>query len=369
MSGHETPGAAAPTPAAPEWDEARLDEWMTAHVPGFAGPIQVERFAGGQSNPTYRLRTPGRSYVLRRKPSGVLLKGAHAVEREARVLSALAGTGFPVPKVHALCTDDAVIGSWFYVMDMVEGRIFWNSTFEGLPTAERAACFDAMNATLAQLHGVDFRAIGLSDYGRAGGYVERQVRLWSRQYTGDEAAGRNDHMDRLVAWLPENIPEDDETAIVHGDYRVDNLIFHPTEARVIAVLDWELSTLGHPLADFAYHAMMYRMPADIIGGIEGADLRAAGLPDEAAYTAAYCRRTGRDGIPDLDFYIAFNLFRFAAILHGIGGRVMRGTAASADAVALASRFERVAELAWRQAERSQAAARINPIAQAGSAPA
>lgn len=346
--------------AAPEWDEARLSEWMAAHVPGFAGPIQAERFAGGQSNPTYRLRTPAHSYVLRRKPSGVLLKGAHAVDREARVITALGSGGFPVPRVYALCTDDAVIGSAFYVMDMVEGRIFWNSTFEGLPADERAACFDAMNATLAQLHCVDHRAVGLEDYGRAGGYVERQVRLWSKQYVGDEAAGRNDAMDRLVGWLPANIPASDETTVVHGDYRVDNLIFHPHEARVIAVLDWELSTLGHPLADFAYHAMMYRMPPDIIGGIEGLDLHAAGLPDEAAYTAAYCRRTGRNGIADLDFYIAFNMFRFAAILHGIRGRVLRGTAASADAVALSSRFERVAELAWQQAQKADAASAARP---------
>jgi len=347
-------GRDAAASAATDWDEERLSGWMQAHVPGFAGPIRAERFPGGQSNPTYRLRTPAHSYVLRRKPAGVLLKGAHAVEREARVMSALAGTGFPVPHVHALCTDETVIGTWFYVMDMVEGRIFWSSTFDGLPPEERAACFDAMNDTLARLHRVDFRAAGLEDHGRAGGYIDRQIRLWSKQYGADDAAGRNDAMDRLVAWLPENIPAEDETAVVHGDYRVDNLIFHPREPRVIAVLDWELSTLGHPVADFAYHAMMYRMPPDIIGGIRGVDLAAAGLPDEAAYVAAYCRRTGRPGLPDLDFHVAFNMFRFAAILHGIRGRVLRGTAASADAVALSGRFEQVAELAWQQAEKAEA---------------
>ncbi|WP_444814724.1 phosphotransferase family protein [Variovorax flavidus] len=322
---------------------------MKVHVPGFAGPIRAERFAGGQSNPTYQLKTPGRSYVLRRKPSGVLLKGAHAVEREARVIGALRQVGFPVPALHGLCMDDAVIGSWFYVMEMVEGRIFWDSAFSVLPVAERGACFDAMNATLAQLHQVDFRAIGLEDYGRVGGYVERQVRRWSKQYVEDEAAGRNADMDRLVEWLARNVPADDETSIVHGDYRVDNLIYHPSEPRVVAVLDWELSTLGHPLADFAYHAMMFRMPPEIIGGIRGVDLAAGGLPDEAAYVAAYCRRTGRAALPALDYYVAFNMFRFAAILHGIRGRLIRGTAASAEAADLSSHFEQVAELAWQQA--------------------
>ena len=332
----------------PEWEEAPLSDWMTAHVPAFAGPIVAERFAGGQSNPTYRLRTPGGSYVLRRKPSGTLLKGAHAVEREARVIGALGEAGFPVPKVYGLCTDDAVIGSWFYVMEMIEGRIFWDASLSELPKEQRAAYFDAMNATLAQLHRVDYRAAGLEDYGRTGGYIERQVRRWSRQYQEDEAAGRNADMDRLVDWLSENIPADDQTAIVHGDYRIDNLIFHPAEPKVIAVLDWELSTLGHPLADFAYHAMMFRMPPEIIGGIHGVELAASGLPDEAAYVAAYCRRTGRDELPDLDYYVAFNMFRFAAILHGIRGRVNRGTAASAEAAALSSHFERVAGLGWHQ---------------------
>ena len=342
--------AARAAPAAgPGWDEERLGDWMKANVPGFAGPIRAQRFAGGQSNPTYQLKTPGRSYVLRRKPSGVLLKGAHAVEREARVIGALRKAGFPVPELYGLCTDDAVIGSWFYVMEMVEGRIFWDSAFSVLPSAERAPYFDQMNATLAQLHQVDFLAIGLDDFGRVGGYVARQVRRWSAQYVEDEAAGRNAHMDRLVDWLAQNVPADDETSIVHGDYRVDNLIYHPTEPRVIAVLDWELSTLGHPLADFAYHAMMFRLPPEIIGGIRGVDLGAAGLPDEAAYVEAYCRRTGRAGLPALDYYVAFNMFRFAAILHGIRGRAIRGTAASAEAKALSSHFEQVAELAWEQA--------------------
>ncbi|WP_144149043.1 phosphotransferase family protein [Paraburkholderia sp. BCC1884] len=332
------------------FDEARLGAWMKQHVAGFDGPIEVEQFKGGQSNPTYRVRTPTGDYVLRRKPSGPLLKGAHAIEREARVVAALEPIDFPVPHVHGLCTDDSVIGSAFYVMDMVAGRIFWDASFSSAPIASRAQLMDAMNGTIAKLHLVDPVAIGLSDYGRVGGYIERQVARWSGQYQQDEQAGRNADMDRLAQWLPEHIPAADETSIVHGDFRVDNVIFHATEPRVIAVLDWELSTLGHPLADFAYHAMMFRMPSDILGGLAGVDLEAAGLPSEAGYVAAYCRRTGRTGIPDLDFYVAFNLFRFAAILHGIRGRVARGTAASADAQIMSARLERVAALAWQQAQ-------------------
>ncbi|WPB59347.1 phosphotransferase family protein [Xylophilus sp. GOD-11R] len=323
---------------------------MTANVDGFHGPLTLERFSGGQSNPTYRVRTPKRSYVLRRKPPGVLLKGAHAVEREARVMAALGGTGFPVPGILGLCTDDTVIGSGFFVMDMVEGRIFWDASFAEVPREERAAYLDAMNATLAALHRVDYMAVGLADFGRPGGYVARQVARWSQQYLDDEQAGRHPAMDRLVRWLPDNLPPGDETTITHGDFRADNMVFHPTEPRVLAVLDWELSTLGHPLADFAYNAMMFRMPPDILGGIAGLDLAAHGLPGEAAYVDAYCRRTGRDGVPGLDFYIAFNMFRFAAILHGIRGRALRGTAASPEAQAMGERYARVADLAWRQVE-------------------
>jgi aminoglycoside phosphotransferase (APT) family kinase protein len=331
-------------------DEVALTRWMKDNVAGFEGPLLVDQFKGGQSNPTYRLRTPQRSYVLRRKPPGVLLKGAHAVEREARVMAALGTVGFPAPKIHGLCMDDTVLGSWFFVMDMVQGRIFWDASFTDVPQAERADYLDAMNATLAKLHSISPAAIGLADYGRSGGYVARQIARWSQQYLDDELAGRHPAMDQLVAWLPAHIPTNDETAITHGDFRADNMIFHPTEPRVLAVLDWELSTLGHPLADFAYNAMMYRMPPDILGGIRGLDLKAQGLQDEADYVAAYCRRTGRSGMPDLDFYIAFNMFRFAAILHGIRGRVKRGTASSADAQAMGERYMRVADIAWEQVE-------------------
>lgn len=329
-------------------DQAALEAWMQANVEGYQGPLTIDQFKGGQSNPTYRLQTPGRNYVLRRKPPGVLLKGAHAVEREARVMNALGTVGFPVPRIYGLCTDDSVISSWFFVMDMVEGRVFWDASFADVPRKARAQYMDAMNATLAALHQIDYAAIGLGDYGRPGGYVKRQIERWSKQYLEDDLAGRYPAMDQLVQWLPKHLPDTEDVAITHGDFRADNMIFHPTEPRVLAVLDWELSTLGDPLADFAYHAMMFRMPPDILGGIGGLDLQAAGLPDEQAYVRAYCERTGRAGISDLDFYIVFNMFRFAAILHGIKGRVLRGTAASADAEAMGNRFTRVADIAWEQ---------------------
>ncbi|MBA4355434.1 MAG: phosphotransferase family protein, partial [Novosphingobium sp.] len=306
------------------FDQAALIAWMTENVPGFAGPLDVEQFKGGQSNPTYKLVTPSRSYVLRRKPPGPVLKGAHAVEREAKVLTALGSVGFPVAQVYGLCTDESVIGSWFYVMEMVEGRIFWDATFPEVSAAERPAYFDAMNATIAQLHAIDHEAVGLGDYGKPGNYFARQVGRWSRQYLEDELAGRDPNMDVLVEWLPTAIPEGDETSVVHGDFRCDNMIFHPTEPRVLAVLDWELSTLGHPLADFAYHAMMYHMPANIVAGLQGVDLAALNIPTEDEYVAAYCKRTGRQTIASWDFYMAFNFFRLAAIFHGIKGRYLRG---------------------------------------------
>lgn len=333
------------------FDEAALSRWMEANVEGFAGPLAVEQFKGGQSNPTYKLLTPGRNYVLRRKPPGPVLKGAHAVEREAKVLSALGSVGFPVAHVYGLCTDESVIGSWFYVMEMVEGRIFWEATFPDVPAAERPAYFDAMNATIAQLHSIDHEAVGLGDYGKPGNYFARQVGRWSKQYLEDELAGRDPNMDALVDWLPTAIPEGDETSVVHGDFRCDNMIFHPTEPRVIAVLDWELSTLGHPLADFAYHAMMYHMPPHIVAGLVGADLQALNIPSEAEYVAAYCRRTGRETIPSWDFYMAFNFFRLAAIFHGIKGRYLRGTAASAHAKDRAEAFPVLARLAREAMER------------------
>lgn len=327
------------------FDEAALARWMAAHVAGFAGPLEVAQFNGGQSNPTYRLTTPGARYVLRRKPPGPLLKGAHDVLREARVLTALGPTPVPVPPVLGVCEDDGVIGSAFYVMAMVDGRIFWDARFPDVPQGERAAYYDAMNATIAALHAVDPVAVGLGDFGRPGNFFERQIGRWTKQYREDELAGRNADMDALVAWLPAHIPPGDESRVTHGDFRCDNMIFHPTEPRVVAVLDWELSTLGNPLSDFAYHATMYRMPPDIVAGLGGADPVPLGLPTEADYIAAYCHRTGRAGIPDWDFYIAFNFFRLAAIFHGIKGRVLRGTANSAHARERAEAFPRLAALA------------------------
>jgi aminoglycoside phosphotransferase (APT) family kinase protein len=330
------------------FDEDALARWMGEHVPGYAGPLTVEQFKGGQSNPTYKLATPGKSYVLRRKPPGLLLKGAHAVEREAKVLMGLEKAGFPVAHVHALCTDDSVIGTWFYIMDLVEGRIFWDATISEVSREERPAYFDAMNATMAALHNVDYAAVGLADYGKPGNYFERQIGRWSKQYVEDVDAGRDPDMDRLIEWLPAHIPAGDDTAIVHGDFRIDNMIFHPTEPRVLAVLDWELSTLGHPLADFSYHAMMYHMPPHIVAGLAGADLAALNIPSEQDYIAAYCARTGRDGIAGYRFYTAFNFFRLAAIFHGIKGRVIRGTAASAQAAERGRMFPELARIARAQ---------------------
>ncbi|OYU35668.1 phosphotransferase family protein [Novosphingobium sp. PASSN1] len=348
MSGAGTDLAAANTGAGEvrvAFDEAALGAWMAQHVEGFAGPLTVAQFNGGQSNPTYRLTTPNQRYVLRRKPPGPLLKGAHDVLREARVQQALAGTDVPVARIFAVCEDETVIGSAFYLMDMVEGRIFWDAAFTDVPKAERAAYFDEMNRVIAALHSVDVAAVGLEDYGRPGNYFARQIGRWSKQYLDDELAGRLPDMDALVEWLPTAIPEGDETTVVHGDFRCDNMIFAPHEPRVLAVLDWELSTLGHPLADFAYHAMMYRMPGDIVAGLGGADPVPLGLPTEAEYIAAYCARTGRTSIPNWDYYLAFNFFRLAAIMHGIKGRVLRGTASNQQARERAESLPRLAALA------------------------
>jgi aminoglycoside phosphotransferase (APT) family kinase protein len=332
-------------------DEVALARWMKVHVDGFAGPLTVDQFNGGQSNPTYRLTTPSARYVLRRKPPGPILKGAHDVLREARVLSALANTEVPVPAILGICDDPEELGSDFVVMEMVEGRIFWDARFADVPTAERAAYFDAMNAVIAAMHSLDPDAIGLADYGRSGNYFERQVGRWSKQYLSDDLAGRDPDMDAVVAWLPMAIPEGDETRLVHGDFRCDNLIFHPKDARILAVLDWELSTLGNPLADFAYHAMMYRMPPDIVAGLGGADPVPLGLPTEEAYIAAYCRRRGLSDIDSWNFYTAFGFFRLAAIFHGIKGRVLRGSASSANARERAEAFPRLARLAREAMER------------------
>lgn len=352
MSGDNPFAGTMPVREKHAFDVARLETYMAAEVAGFTPPLSVEQFKGGQSNPTYRLTdSAGKAYALRRKPPGKLLKSAHAVDREYRVMTALAETAVPVPRTYALCTDEAVIGTWFYIMDCVDGRIFWDITLPELTSAERREVFDAMNTTIAALHQVDFATVGLGDFGKPGNYFARQIARWGSQYQNDEEAGRFDAMDRLVDWLPEHIPPGDETSIVHGDFRLDNMIFAPDRLEVAAVLDWELSTLGHPLADFSYHLMMYRMPASGFNGLAGVDIAALGIPSEEAYVAAYCARTGRDGIPHLDFYFVYNLFRIAAILHGILGRVKRGTASSKQAAERGAMTGPLADLAWSYAEK------------------
>lgn len=337
-----------PVRAGYELDAERLDRWLRDHVPGYAGPLRIEQFKGGQSNPTYKLSTPTASYVLRRKPSGPILPGAHAVEREARVQAALGATGFPVPRMHALCTNDSVLGTPFYVMDLVAGRIFWDATFPDVPREQRPDYFRAMSRTLARLHRLDPQHIGLGNYGRSGGYVQRQLRRLSDQYRNDTLAGRDDNMDRLIDWLVAHIPADDRTTIVHGDFRCDNVIFDPQRPQIIAVLDWELSTLGHPFADFAYHALMYHVSPHIVAGLGDADLSALNIPSEPDYVATYANEFGLDTVADYNYYLCFSLFRLAAIFHGIRGRVARGTAASAHAQARAEAFPLLASMGWRQ---------------------
>ncbi|WP_291006797.1 phosphotransferase family protein [Ferrovibrio sp.] len=332
------------------FDTAALDAWMKANVADYKGPMELRQFKGGQSNPTFLVFTPTHKYVLRRKPPGKLLPSAHAVDREFRVIKALHGTDVPVAKAHALCEDDSVIGTAFYVMDCVEGRIFWDPTLPDLPREERAGIYDAMNRTIAALHSVDYAAIGLGDFGKPGDYFARQIARWSKQYKASETESIP-AMDKLIEWLPANIPPGDETSIVHGDYRLDNMIFHPTEPRVIAVLDWELSTLGHPLGDFSYHLMAWHLSPEQFRGLAGADLAALGIPSEAEYCKLYCQRTGRDGIPHLDFYMAYNMFRITGILQGIMGRVKDGTAASAHALESGKRARPIAEMAWAVVER------------------
>jgi aminoglycoside phosphotransferase (APT) family kinase protein len=313
----------------------------------------VEQFKGGQSNPTYRIiAVDGRRFVLRRKPPGKLLPSAHAVEREFRVTKALYGKQFPVARPHVLCEDESVIGTAFYVMDYVEGRVLWDQSLPGMSKAERFAIWDELNRVIALLHGLDYRDAGLEGFGKPGNYIERQVARWSKQYRASETE-RVEAMDNLIEWLPKNIPPETGTTVVHGDYRLDNTIFHPTEPRILAVLDWELSTLGDPLADFAYHCMSWHIPPGQFRGIAGLDLPALGIPSEAEYVRRYCERTRRRSIDPShwDFYIAYNLFRIAAILQGILKRVVDGTAASAHARDAGSRAKPMAELGWQQVEK------------------
>jgi len=331
------------------FEVGRLQRYMEQHVEGFSGTLEVEQFRGGQSCPTYKLSAGGKRYVLRRKPPGKLLPSAHAVDREYRVISALAETPVPVARTYALCADETIVGTAFYIMEWVDGRVFWEPGLPGLEKAERWAVYDAMNEVLAELHKVDYRAVGLADFGRPGNYFARQISRWSKQYRASETESIP-AMDRLIEWLPENIPPGDETTVVHGDYRLDNMIFHASEPRVLAVLDWELSTLGHPLGDFTYQLMGWRLGGELFRGVAGLDLAALGIPGEAEYVAAYCRRTGREGIENLEWYLAYNMFRLAGILQGIMGRALDGTAASEHAIEQGRRARPMAEAAWAQVE-------------------
>ena len=330
---------------------ARLERWLGEHVAGFRGPVQVERFAGGQSNPTYRLIAPSGRYVLRKKPEGVLLPSAHAVDREYRAMTALRDTPVPVPRTFGYCDDAAVIGTPFFVMDCVDGRIFWDPSLPELSRDERGALWDDVNRVVAALHRVHVDAVGLADYGRPGNYFERQIARWTRQYRAS-ATEPIEAMEHLIDWLPKHVPRGDETTLVHGDLRLDNMIVHPTEPRVVALLDWELSTLGHPLADLSYHVMTWRLTAGEFRGMAGRDLAALGIPDEASYVAAYCERTGRAPIDpaEWEFHLAFSMFRLAAILQGIARRAEEGTAASAEAVETGRKARPIAEAAWRQVQ-------------------
>lgn len=336
------------------FDPAALEAWMVRHVEGFSGPLSIEQFNGGQSNPTFKLLTPHQAYVMRAKPGprARLLPSAHAIEREFRVMNALAGTDVPVARTYALCEDETVIGRAFYIMEHVEGRVLWDPSLPGMNRDERAAIYDEMNRVIAALHSVDYNAAGLGDYGRQGNYFARQIERWSRQYKSSQTESIP-AMDALMTCLPQHIPHEaeEQVCIVHGDYRLDNLIFHPTEPRVLALLDWELSTLGHPMADFSYHCMSWHIEPGPLRGMAGANAARPGIPDEAAYRRTYEQRTGREIAGDWHFYLAFSMFRTAGILQGIMKRVADGTASSAQALEAGKLARPMAVMAWKSLQK------------------
>jgi aminoglycoside phosphotransferase (APT) family kinase protein len=340
-------------PAQHAFDEGRLAAWMQAHVAGFRGPIGVQQFAGGQSNPTFLVQSADHRYVLRRKPPGKLLPSAHAVDREYRVITALANTQVPVAKAFALCEDAAVIGTAFYVMDYVEGRLFWDAALPEVAAPQRGAIYEEMTRVIAALHGVDYTAVGLGDYGKPGHYIERQVARWTQQYRASETESI-DAVERLIEWLPKHIPEDEQTSIVHGDFRLDNAIFHSHEPKILAVLDWELSTLGHPLVDLAYLCMRYHLSADQFRGLGGVDPAALQIPSEAQCVADYCSRRGRAPVAPQDwtYYLAFNMFRLTGILQGVLARAIQGNASSVTALEAGRRTRPLAEQAWTLVQQS-----------------
>lgn len=332
-----------------QFDVAALDAYLRQRVAGYpAGTLTVEQFKGGQSNPTFKLSIGGQHYVLRTKPAPAakLLPSAHAIEREYRVMDALQQAGFPAARQYLLCTDESVIGRAFYLMEFVAGRVLWDQALPGMTPAGRAAIYDEMNRVMARLHSIDYAAIGLADYGKPGNYFARQIERWSKQYLASQTEPI-DAMDQLIAWLPHHIPPGEDTAIVHGDFRLDNLLFHPTEPRILAVLDWELSTLGHPFADFSYHCMSWHIAPGQFRGIAGLDLGALGIPSQQQYIARYAERTGKTiRLEDFNFYLAFNMFRLASIMQGIMKRYVEGTAASAQALESGKMARPMAELAW-----------------------
>lgn len=339
----------------PAFDLQRLRDYLRSQLGHVPEPLTAERFAGGQSNPTYLLIDgSGARYVLRRKPDGQLLPSAHAVDREFQVMTSLRDSAVPVARTLCFCPDPEVVGTPFYVMEYVQGRVFWDPALPGLGNAERRAIYDDMSRVVAAIHRVDYRAVGLESFGRPGNFMERQIRRWTQQYRAAELEPIP-AMDRLIEWLPQHMPASEETAIFHGDLRLDNMIFHPTQPRIVAVMDWELSTLGHPIADLAYHALPWRLTADQFRGMAGVDFSSLGLPTENEYLRAYCRHTNREAIEarEWEFFMAFSLFRLAAILQGILKRALDGTASSAQALETGSRSRTIAEVAWSQIQETE----------------
>ena len=333
------------------FEVGRLQEYMQENVEGFTGTLNVEQFKGGQSNPTFRLEAGGKSYVMRRKPPGKLLKSAHAVDREYKVITALGQTDVPVPKTYAMCTDESIVGTWFYIMDCVDGRIFWTPDLPEVEKDERAAIYEGMCDAMAKLHTVDHEAVGLGDFGKPSDYIARQIHVWTKQYRLSETENIPE-MEKLIEWLPANLPPDEGPVVVHGDFRLDNMIFHPTEPRVLAILDWELSTIGDPMADFSYNCMPYHLVRQAnTTGLVSHDVGDLGIPSEEEYIAMYCAKTGRSKIENWDYYLAYNIFRLSAISQGIMGRVVAGTASSPLALASGKNARPLAEKAWAQVEK------------------
>ena len=336
------------------FDRDKLEDFLKKNVHDFSGNLKIEQFKGGQSNPTFKITADEKNYVIRRKPPGKLLPSAHAVDREYKVISALRDTSVPVPKAYCLCEDESIIGTMFYVMDFVDGIVLWDQTLPGYSQKQREKIYQQMNYVISELHKVDYKKIGLEDYGKPGNYISRQISRWTKQYRASETE-KIESMENLMNWLPENIPDDEMVSIVHGDFRMDNLVFNKAGTEILAVLDWELSTLGHPLADFAYHCMYWRLTAQEFRGIKGEDLVSLGIPFENNYVDMYCKSIGINSIDNWDFYMAYNMFRLAGILQGIMGRVVDGTATSAHALEQGKKAKLMADAGWEQVKKIKGA--------------